>query len=84
MSNLILSQASVYHLHQLANKARLVTGVRHRLSEQSGMLKLIRDCSFSNDSQIRFQLANFIDSLNPEQLDILSSYDIQLGYQQAS
>ena len=84
MNKLILSQASVYRLHQLANKARTVTGERHRLADEAGLLKLIRDCAFSSNTQIKWQLANFIDSLGSDQLQALSAHGIQLGYQQAS
>ncbi len=84
MNKLILSQASVYRLHQLANKARNLTGVRHRLADEASMLKLIRDCAFSNNHQIKFQLANFIDSLGSDQLQALSAHGIQFGFQQAS
>lgn len=84
MNRLIFSQASVYRLHRLANKVRAVTGVRHKLADDAGLLALIRACAFSNNTQVKWQFSEFVESLAPEQVDTIIASGIDLGYRQAS
>ena len=83
MNKLILSQASVYRLHRLANQVRKVTGVRYKLADNRGLLDLMRTCVFSENTQVRWDLADFVDSLDPDQLQSLKDNGIELSLRHA-
>jgi len=84
MNSLILSQTSVYRLHLLANKLRAVTGIRHKLSNDGALVDVLHVSSSTKNSQVKYLLAEFIDSLTSEQLKNLQSHGIELSLKQAS
>ena len=84
MNKLIFSQSSVYRLHRLAKKVREETGTRHKLSDDSALLNLIRSCTFSENTHIKWLFREFLQSLDNLQLQSLADHGIDLGFKQAS
>ena len=79
MNKFILSQTSVYRLHRLANKVRAITGVRHKLSDDSGLIDLIQACTLSNNTQVKWQFAEFVESLSNDQKNELLAKGINFS-----
>jgi hypothetical protein len=67
MEKLIFSQSGVYRLQQLASQVRTITGIRHKLSDESAMLELLRSCARSNHKVIKTYFAAFTSELNDQQ-----------------
>ena len=77
MEKLILSQSGVYRLQQLASQVHHVTGIRHKLSDESAMLNLLRDCANSKDKVIQTYFAAFSSELNEDQASKLRARGVQ-------
>ncbi|GAB1265418.1 hypothetical protein NBRC116493_27550 [Aurantivibrio infirmus] len=71
MDKLIFSQSGVYRLSQLASQVHSITGMRHKLSDQSSMMELLRDCATSNHSVIQEHFAAFSSELDSTQVSSL-------------
>lgn len=67
MEKIIFSQSGVYRLQQLASQVRSITGIRHRLSDESAMIELLRSCASSKHQVIQTYLAAFTSELNEQQ-----------------
>lgn len=67
MEKLIFSQSGVYRLQQLASQVRSITGIRHKLSDESAMLELLRSCARSNHKVIKTYFAAFTSELDDTQ-----------------
>ncbi|MCW8195528.1 hypothetical protein F6455_12085 [Proteobacteria bacterium 005FR1] len=67
MDKIIFSQSGVYRLQQLASQVRNITGIRHRLSDESAMLELLRCCASSNHKVIKTYFAAFTSELDERQ-----------------
>lgn len=73
---IILSQSGVYRLQKLANQVHNTTGIRHRLSDQASMLKLIDFSSHCENSLIHTYLAAFASELDAGTLESLENQGI--------
>jgi hypothetical protein len=67
MAKIIFSQSGVFRLQQLASQVRSITGIRHKLSDESAMLELLRSCAKSNHKVIKTYFAAFTSELSDEQ-----------------
>lgn len=76
MDKLIFSQSGVYRLQQLASQVRSITGIRHRLSDESAMFELLRTCAASKHKVIKTYFAAFTSELNEQQVSSLSAKGI--------
>lgn len=77
MEKLIFSQSGVYRLQQLASQVRTITGIRHKLSDESAMLELLRSCATSNHKVIKTYFAAFTSELNDRQRNSLSARGVR-------
>lgn len=77
MEKLIFSQSGVYRLQQLASQFHHITGVRHKLSNESEMINLLRDCSESKDKVIQTYFAAFTGELDEAQSNSLRRRGVQ-------
>jgi len=71
LDKLIFSQSGVFRLQQLASQVHSITGMRHKLSDQSSMMELLRDCASSNHSVIQEHFAAFSSELDSGQVGSL-------------
>lgn len=71
MEKIIFSQTGVYRLQQLASQVRSITGIRHKLSDESAMLELLRACASSKHQVIQTYFAAFASELNDQQMSSL-------------
>lgn len=67
MEKIIFSQSGVYRLQQLASQVRSITGIRHRLSDESAMIELLRSSASSKHQVIQTYLAAFTSELDEQQ-----------------
>ncbi len=67
----IFSQSGVYRLQQLANQVHSTTGVRHRLSNQDSLLRLLDFSSHCSDNIIQTYLVAFTSELDTEVINDL-------------
>ena len=77
MEKIIFSQSGVYRLQQLASQFHHITGVRHKLSDESAMIDLLRDCARSKDKVIQTYFAAFSSELNEDQANTLRQRGVQ-------
>lgn len=77
MEKLIFSQSGVYRLQQLASQFHHITGVRHKLSDESAMINLLKDCAQSKDKVIQTYYAAFTSELDDSQTNSLRRRGIQ-------
>lgn len=73
LDKIIFSQSGVYRLQQLASQVRSITGIRHKLSDESAMLELLRCCATSDHKVIRSYYAAFTSELDARQMDSLAA-----------
>ncbi len=73
MKSLMLTQAGIYRLQQLANMVRQKTGVRHKLSDQKSIVNLLRYSCTSTDTTVYRAFGAFTDELDDEQRAQLQS-----------
>jgi hypothetical protein len=71
VSNLIFSQASIFHLQKLAHHVHSSTGVRHRLSDENSMMKLLKTATLSYNEDVQQDLDAFMRDLNDKQVTTL-------------
>jgi hypothetical protein len=76
LNKLILSQTGVYHLHQLANQLRQITGARYKLSDEASRINMIRDAAASTHKVIQTYLAAFTSALSHQQIELLTRLGI--------
>lgn len=77
MDKIIFSQSGVYRLQQLASQVRHITGIRHKLSDESAMLELLRSCASSNHKVIKTYFAAFTSELDEQQRSSLQARGIR-------
>jgi hypothetical protein len=65
--SLVLSQAGIYRLQQLATVVRQKTGVRHKLSDPKDFINLLRFSCTSPDSNIYDSYNYFTNELDEDQ-----------------
>lgn len=68
---MIFSQSSIFYLQKIAHNLHSSTGVRHKLSEENSMLKLLKAATLSSNGEIREDLDKFAEDLDRNQLDEL-------------
>ena len=69
--SLIFSQSSIFYLQKIAHNVHSSTGVRHKLSDQNSMLKLLKTATLSSNSIVQEDLEMFAKDLNKEQVNEL-------------
>ncbi|MEX1033951.1 MAG: hypothetical protein WDZ30_11370 [Cellvibrionaceae bacterium] len=67
MEKIIFSQSGVYRLQQLASQVRCITGIRHKLSDESAMIELLRSSASSDHKVIQTYFAAFTSELDEQQ-----------------
>ncbi len=78
MQPLIFNQSSIFHLQKLAHDVRSSTGIRHKLSDENSMMKLLKKATLSNNSNVRQDLDNFTSELDEKQLNTLMNHGVVL------
>lgn len=78
MQHLIFSQSSIFHLQKLAHDMHSISGVRHKLSNENSMMKLLKKASLSHNNTVRSDLQKFADELDAKQLRTLMNHGIIL------
>lgn len=78
MDTLIFSQTGIFRLQQLGSQYFRLTGKRFRLSEQEGILSLLKQSVLTSDKQVRKAYDEFILELNKRQIDGLTSRGVKL------
>ena len=78
MKLLGFSQTGIYYLQHLANLVKERTGVRHKLSNQSDVINLLRYSSTCTDTSIYSSYHEFTDTLNEDKRIYLQSRGILL------
>lgn len=78
MQRLILNDTSIFHLQKLAHDVRSTTGVRHRLSDENSMMKLLKKATISENSAVQRDLKAFASELGEEQINSLLSRGVIL------
>ena len=73
METIIFNQASVFHLHKIANQLKALTGERHKLSDNDSIFAILNQCSTSSNRQLRLSFAHFLEQLDDSQRDALKS-----------
>ena len=76
MTDLVFSQPAVYQLQQLAKAVRQKTGVRHRLSDKTSIISLLKYSSTSADPGIFTYFSRFTNELEEEQRNYLLSHGL--------
>lgn len=78
MSTPIFSQAAIFRLQQLAGAVHKHSGVRHKLSEPSSLLTLLRYGAQAPTPGIALQYQTFIQILDRTEKDALRAQDVPL------
>jgi hypothetical protein len=78
MGTLIFSQTAIFRLQQLGNQYYSLTGIRHKLSNQDGVMDLLRDAVLSRDGQVKVSYESFVMELNKRQIDALANNGINV------
>lgn len=68
---MIFSQSGVFRLQQLASQVHNITGIRHKLSDESDMIDMLRGCAGSDHKTIQAYFAAFAGELEAEQIEEL-------------
>lgn len=68
---MIFSQSSIFYLQKLAHDVHSTTGVRHKLSDQNSMLKLLKTATLSGSTEIQEDLTMFAKDLDKKQREEL-------------
>lgn len=77
LDKLIFSQSGVYRLQQLASQVHTVTGTRHKLSDESAMIDMLRNCANSEHKVIQTYFAAFTGELSEDQVNSLLARGIR-------
>lgn len=78
MDTLIFSQTAIFRMQQLASCVYHITGNRHRMATQEGMLGLLKEAATSTDKDIRHYFDAFLMELNKRQLDMLEVRGVKM------
>lgn len=78
MDTLIFSQSAIFRLQQLGANYFRVTGKRFRLSDQDGILTLLKQSVLASDKSVRKAYDDFVMELNKRQIDGLSARGVKL------
>lgn len=78
MDRLIFSQKAVYRLQLLASQVYRESGVRHKLSREPELLKMLRDSVSSRNPDVRRCYEDFIVELNKPQIDVLVEQGVRI------
>lgn len=79
LDKLIFSQSGVYRLQQLAGQVNKHYGLRHKLSQQDGIMDLLRFSSNSTHQVVQAYFAAFTHCLNSMQRDLLKEKGVTLN-----
>jgi hypothetical protein len=80
MDTLIFSQTAIFRLQQLGSQYYRLTGERHKLATQEGILTLLRDSALVSDRKVRRCYDAFVEELNSRQIDSLKVRNITLRH----
>jgi hypothetical protein len=80
---LIFSQSSIFYLQKIAHNVHSSTGVRHKLSDQNSMLKLLKTATLSSNSVVQEDLEMFARDLNSQQVSELMGRGVILKNRRA-
>ena len=78
MDTLIFSQTAIFRLQQLGSQYYHLTGVRHKLATQEGILDLLREAALTSERNVSNCYDNFVLELNKRQIDALADRGIKL------
>ncbi len=78
MDTLIFSQTAIFRLQQLASSYYNLSGVRHKLANEVGILNLLRETASVTDRKVRSSYDAFVGELNKRQIDALSIRGVTL------
>ncbi len=78
MNTLIFSQSAIFRLQQLGSQYYRLTGVRHKLATQEGILDLLRDAVQTSEDSIKSCYDSFVMELNKRQIDALALKGIKI------
>lgn len=78
MDTLIFSQAAIFRLQQLGSHYFRLSGKRFRLSEQDGILSLLKQSVLTSDKSVRQAYDEFVLELNKRQIDGLVERGVKL------
>lgn len=79
LDKLIFSQSGVYRLQQLASQVYRHCGMRHKLSQQEGIVELLQFSSISDHQVVRAYFAAFTNCLDRHQRDLLIERGVKLN-----
>ncbi len=77
LDKMIFSQSGVFRLQQLASQVHNITGIRHKLSDESDMLDMLRGCAGSDHQTIQTYFAAFAGELDSDQVGKLLARGIR-------
>lgn len=72
MQKIIFPQSGIFHLQKLAHQIYATTGIRHRLSNETSMLNLIKHSANSNNQLTRQYFKDFTNAAGEETITKLS------------
>lgn len=78
MDTLIFSQTAIFRLQQLGSEYYRLTGVRHKLATQEGILNLLRESALTSESKVRNGYDSFVMELNRRQINALAERGIKI------
>ncbi len=78
MDTLIFSQTAIFRLQQLGSQYYHLTGVRHKLATQEGILDLLREAALTSEQSVSNCYDSFVIELNKRQIDALADRGIKL------
>jgi hypothetical protein len=78
MNSLIFSQTAIFRLQRLGTQYYHLTGERHRLADEYGILDLLQNSAMISDKKVRVAYDAFISELERPQLDALAQRGLRL------
>jgi len=78
MNALSFSQTAIFCLRRLVTQYYYFTGVRHRLTDEFGILELLRKSASMTHSNVRDAYRAFLKKLDQHQIDMLVAQGIEL------
>jgi hypothetical protein len=78
MDTLIFSQTAIFRLQQLESQYFRLSGVRHKLATEAGILALLSESAQASERKTRKSYDAFVMELNKRQIDALATRGINL------
>lgn len=77
--SIVFNESSILHLQKLAKDVKTSTGVKHRLSDENSMLRLLKLATEAKQQHIRNDLDAFVNELSVEQVNKLKSRGVMVN-----